>query len=177
MIKKEQIIIESYKHPDLIPWDEKNFCGDAYPSYSWGVNVVEVEVNTLTGVTDVKGIYSAFDVGKEIDKTIMEGQVQGGVIQGLGYGSCENMECSDGVLKQHSITDYIIPTAKDVVNIKNVFIDNPCELGPFGAKGAGELTLVGTAPAYVDAVENAVEVKINKVPATPEYIMEAITNE
>lgn len=107
----------------------------------------------------------------------MEGQVQGGVIQGLGYGSCENMECSDGVLKQHSITDYIIPTAKDVVNIKNVFIDNPCELGPFGAKGAGELTLVGTAPAYVDAVENAVEVKINKVPATPEYIMEAITNE
>ncbi|NAS18322.1 molybdopterin-dependent oxidoreductase [Clostridium butyricum] len=175
--KKEQIIIESYKHPDLIPWDEKNFCGDAYPSYSWGVNVVEVEVNTLTGVTDVKGIYSAFDVGKEIDKTIMEGQVQGGVIQGLGYGSCEKMECSDGVLKQHSITDYIIPTAKDVVNIKNVFIDNPCELGPFGAKGAGELTLVGTAPAYVDAVENAVEVKINKIPATPEYIMEAITNE
>lgn len=174
---EEQLIVEKYKHPDLIPWDEKKFHGDAYPSYSWGINVVEVEINTLTGLTDIKGIYSVFDVGNEIDKTIMEGQVQGGVIQGLGYGSCEKMECIDGVLKQHSMTDYIIPTANDVVNIKNVFIDNPCELGPFGAKGAGELTLVGTAPAYGDAVENALGIKIDRIPVTPEYIMEAITNE
>lgn len=173
----EQLIVERYKHPDLIPWDEKKFCGDAYPSYSWGINVVEVEINTLTGLTDIKGIYTVFEVGNEIDKTIMEGQVQGGVIQGLGYGSCEKMECVNGALKQHSMTDYIIPTAKDVVNIKNVFVENPCELGPFGAKGAGELTLVGTAPAYGDAVENALGIKINRIPVTPEYIMEAITNE
>ncbi len=174
---EEQFIVEKYKHPDLIPWDEKKFCGDAYPSYSWGINVVEADINTLTGITDIKGIYSVFDVGNEIDKTIMEGQVQGGVIQGLGYGSCEKMENINGAFKQHSMTDYIIPTAKDVVNIKNEFIHNPCELGPFGAKGAGELTLVGTAPAYADAVENALGVKINKIPVTPENIMEAITNE
>ena len=174
---EEQLIVEKYKHPDLIPWDEKKFCGDAYPSYSWGINVVEADINTLTGITDIKGIYSVFDVGNEIDKTIMEGQVQGGVIQGLGYGSCEKMENINGAFKQHSMTDYIIPTAKDVVNIKNEFIHNPCELGPFGAKGAGELTLVGTAPAYADAVENALGVKINKIPVTPENIMEAITNE
>ena len=174
---QEQIIEENYKHPDLIPWNIEKFNGDAYPSYSWGVNVVEVEVNTITASTEVTGIYSVFDIGIPIDETIMEGQIQGGVIQGLGYASCENMESKDGRLKQHSITDYIIPTSKDVVNIKNVLVDNPCNLGPFGAKGAGELTLVGTAPAYANAVENALGVKVNKLPVTPEWIMEAMTNE
>lgn len=174
---QEQIIEEKYKHPDLIPWDVEKFNGDAYPSYSWGVNVVEVEVNTITASTEVTGIYTVFDIGIPIDETIMEGQIQGGVIQGLGYASCENMECKDGIFRQHSITDYIIPTSKDVVNIKNVLVDNPCDLGPFGAKGAGELTLVGTAPAYADAIENALSVKVNKIPITPEWIMEAMTNE
>ncbi len=174
---EEQLIEENYKHPDLIPWNITKFNGDAYPSYSWGINVVEVEVNTITAVTEVIGIYTVFDVGIPIDETIMEGQIQGGVIQGLGYGSCENMECDEtGKIKQHSITDYIIPTAKDVVNIKNELVDNPCDLGPFGAKGAGELTLVGTAPAYANAIENALGVKVNRLPVTPEWIMEAITN-
>jgi CO/xanthine dehydrogenase Mo-binding subunit len=174
---EEQLIEENYKHPDLIPWNITKFNGDAYPSYSWGINVVEVEFNTITAVTDVIGIYTVFDIGIPIDETIMEGQIQGGVIQGLGYGSCENMECDEtGKIKQHSITDYIIPTAKDVVNIKNELVDNPCDLGPFGAKGAGELTLVGTAPAYANAIENALGVKVNRLPVTPEWIMEAITN-
>ncbi|EHI97699.1 Xanthine dehydrogenase [Clostridium sp. DL-VIII] len=174
---EEQLIEENYKHPDLIPWNITKFNGDAYPSYSWGINVVEVQVNTITAVTEVIGIYTVFDVGIPIDETIMEGQIQGGVIQGLGYGSCENMECDEtGKIKQHSITDYIIPTAKDVVNVKNELVDNPCDLGPFGAKGAGELTLVGTAPAYANAIENALGVKVNRLPVTPEWIMEAITN-
>ncbi|MCE5219888.1 MAG: xanthine dehydrogenase family protein molybdopterin-binding subunit [Clostridium sp.] len=175
---KEQIIEENYKHPDLIPWNITKFNGDAYPSYSWGINVVEVEVNTITAVTEVTGIYTIFDIGIPIDETIMEGQIQGGVIQGLGYGSSESMECDKyGKVRQHSITDYIIPTAKDVVNIKNELVDNPCDLGPFGAKGAGELTLIGTAPAYANAIENALGVKVNKLPVTPEWIMEAIVNE
>ncbi|EKQ55037.1 MULTISPECIES: xanthine dehydrogenase family protein molybdopterin-binding subunit [unclassified Clostridium] len=172
-----QIIEEDYKHPNLIPWDIEKFNGDAYPDYSWGINVVEVEVNTITATTQVTGIYTVFDVGTPIDETIIEGQIQGGVIQGLGYASCENMECENGILKQNSITDYIIPTAKDVVNIKNELVENPCDLGPFGAKGAGELTFVGTAPAYVNAIENALGVKVNKIPVTPEWIMEAIINE
>lgn len=175
---QEQIIEENYKHPDLIHWNITKFNGDAYPSYSWGINVVEVEVNTITAVTEVTGIYTVFDIGIPIDETIMEGQIQGGVIQGLGYGSCENMECDNtGRIRQHSITDYIIPTSKDVVNIKNELVDNPCDLGPFGAKGAGELTLVGTAPAYANAIENALGVKVNRLPVTPEWIMEAIVNE
>ena len=175
---KEQIIEENYKHPDLIPWNITKFNGDAYPSYSWGINVIEIEVNTITAVTKVTGIYTVFDIGIPIDETIMEGQIQGGVIQGMGYGSCENMECDkNGKIKQHSITDYIIPTSKDVVNIKNELVDNPCDLGPFGAKGAGELTLVGAAPAYANAIENALGVKVNKLPVTPEWIMEAIVNE
>lgn len=174
---EKQLIEENYKHPDLIPWDIEKFNGDAYPDYSWGINVVEVEVNLVTAVPQVTGIYTVFDVGTPIDETIIEGQIQGGVIQGIGYASCENMECEGGRLKQHSITDYIIPTAKDVVNIKNELVDNPCDLGPFGAKGAGELTFVGAAPAYANAIENALGVKVNKLPVTPEWIMGAIVNE
>ncbi|MDS0524611.1 xanthine dehydrogenase family protein molybdopterin-binding subunit [Clostridium sp. SHJSY1] len=175
---QEQEIEENYKHPDLIPWNITKFNGDAYPSYSWGINIVELEVNIITAVIEVKGIYTVYDIGIPIDETIIEGQIQGGVIQGLGYGSCENMDCDDeGRIKQHSITDYIIPTSKDVVNMKNELVDNPCDLGPFGAKGAGELTLVGTAPAYANAIENALGIKVGKIPVTPEWIMEAIENE
>lgn len=173
---EEQVIEESYEHPDLIPWDEQKFKGDAYSIYSWGVNVVEIEVNTITAATNVTGIWTVYDIGTSIDDTIMEGQIHGGVIQGLGYASCENMESNEGRLKQCNIIDYIIPTSKDVVNIESVLIDNPCDNGPFGAKGAGELTLVGTAPAYADAIENALGVKVNKIPITQEWIMEAIEN-
>lgn len=175
---KKQIIEKNYKHPNLIPWDELKFQGDAYPSFSWGINVVEVEVNTLTAVSEIIGIWTVFDIGNAIDERIMEGQIQGGVIQGIGYGAFENMECDkEGRIKQNSITDYIIPTAKDVVRMENKLVDNPCDIGPFGAKGAGELTLVGGAPAYVSAVENALGIGVNKLPLTSERIMEVLANE
>lgn len=175
---KKQVVEENYKHPNLIPWDEKKFQGDAYPSFSWGINVVEVQVNTLTAVAEITGIWTVFDIGNAIDERIMEGQIQGGVIQGIGYGAFENMECDKGGrLKQYSLTDYIIPTAKDVVRMENKLVDNPCDIGPFGAKGAGELTLVGGAPAYVNAIENALGIEINKLPLTPERIMEVLANE
>lgn len=173
---KEQEITEHYKHPELIPWDESKFEGDAYPTYSWGINVVEVEVDTLTGQIGLTGCWSVFDIGKAIDERIIRGQIEGGMVQGLGYGSLEVMQSQNGLLKQKSITDYIIPTAKDVVKIENKLIDNPYMEGPFGAKGAGELTLIGGAPALAAAVENALGAPINQIPITPEYIMEVLTN-
>ncbi len=170
-----QMVEEHYVHSDLIPWDGNSFSGDAYPTYSWGVNVVEVYVDTLLATTEVRNVWGAFDIGTAIDVTIVKGQMEGGMLQGLGYGSMENMKQSGGIIRQASITDYMIPTAKDTVNFKTVLVDNPYKEGPFGAKGAGELTLIGTAPAYTAAVENAIGAAVYQIPLTPEKIMEVLS--
>lgn len=172
----KQEVIENYVGPDYIHFDEATLQGDAYPSYSWGVNVVEVEVSPITYQVTLKGIWSTYDVGKCIDERIMQGQADGGVVQAVGYGYLENMVHKNGKIMQKNLTDYIIPTIEDVPLIENEFIDNPFIYGPSGAKGAGELVFVGGAPAVALAIEEAIKVKVNKIPATPEYIMEVMKN-
>lgn len=171
---ERQLIEERYVHPDLIPWDLETFSGDAYATFAWGVNVVEVEVDTMLAETKVLGAWGVFDVGTPIDSTVMQGQMEGGMLQGLGYASMENMERVNGAVLQSSLTDYIIPTAMDTVHFETVMMDNPYRNGPFGAKGAGELTLVGAAAAYTAAVEQATGAKANCIPLTPEKLMEAM---
>jgi CO/xanthine dehydrogenase Mo-binding subunit len=171
---ERQLIEERYIHPDHIPWDLETFSGDAYATFAWGVNVVEVEVDTMLASATVLGAWGVFDVGTPIDKTVMQGQMEGGMLQGLGYASMEKMERVNGVVMQSSLTDYIIPTAMDTVNFHTVMMDNPYQNGPFGAKGAGELTLVGAAAAYTAAVEHATGAKANCIPLTPDKLMEAM---
>jgi CO/xanthine dehydrogenase Mo-binding subunit len=169
-------VVKKYKHPTRIQWDDKNFHGDAYPAYSWGVNVVEVQVDPLTLIVDVMGIWTVFDVGVPIDNRIIQGQIEGGVLQGLGYGGMEVMDRENGKIKQGNLTDYMIPTSMDFNKVHMKLINNPYEDGPFGAKGAGELTLVGAAPAYAAAVSKALGVQITRIPITPEYLMEVTNN-
>ena len=171
------IVSERYKQPEYIKWDEDNFIGDAYPAYSWGVNVVEVEVCPVTYQVSLKGIWSVYDVGKAIDERIIMGQADGGILQGVAYGYLEVMKNEEGKIKHKNVTDYIIPTSGDTPPMETHLMDNPYPLGPYGAKGAGELTLVGGAPAVALAIENAINKKVTKIPATPEYIMELMNNE
>ncbi|MDX1359364.1 MAG: xanthine dehydrogenase family protein molybdopterin-binding subunit, partial [Clostridia bacterium] len=173
----EEITVEQrYKQPDFIEWDDDKLQGDAYPAYSWGVVVCEVEVDPVTYQVDLHGIWSVFDVGKAIDERIVTGQIEGGLVQGIGYGMLEVMECREGKIQQRNVTDYIIPTAADIIPIYSHLMDNPYPLGPYGAKGAGELPLVGGAPAVALAIENAINKRIMKIPVTPEYIMELLEN-
>jgi len=169
-----QMIEEHYVHPKMIPWDINLFSGDAYPTFSWGINVVEVEVDTLVASTKLLGVWAIYDVGNAIDEVIMKGQIDGGMLQGLGYASCEKMENVNGTIKQASMTDYIIPTSKDTVPFISELVDNPFDGGPFGAKGAGELTIIGIAPAYAMAVEEAVGNNIHFIPVTPEKLLELL---
>lgn len=173
----EMVVEQRYMQPDFIKWDEDKMQGDAYPAYSWGVAVCEVEVDPVTFRIDLKGIWSVYDIGKAIDERIVTGQIEGGLLQGIGYGTIEVMECKEGVIMQKNVTDYIIPTAADSINMETFFIENPYSLGPYGAKGAGELPLVGGAPAVALAVENAIGRKISRIPVTPEYIMELLKND
>jgi len=173
---EELVVSERYKQPEYIKWDESTFTGDAYPAYSWGVNVVEVDVCPLTYQVTLNNVWSVYDVGKAIDERIIMGQADGGVMQGIAYGYLEVMTAKDGRIQQKNVTDYIIPTSVDAPPFETHLIDNPFALGPYGAKGAGELTLEGGAPAVALAIEDAIGLKINKIPVTPEYIMELIKN-
>jgi CO/xanthine dehydrogenase Mo-binding subunit len=170
----EQEVEEHYVHREMIPWDEKTFTGDAYPAYSWGVNFVEVEVDTLTGNVKLEKVYANYEVGKVIDERIMKGQIDGGLAQGLAYGYLEKMTSKQGKIQQKSISDYGPPTSLDVVPIESKVFDNPYADGPYGAKGAGELTLIGGAPAVQSAIENALQTSFQQIPITPEVIIDSL---
>jgi CO/xanthine dehydrogenase Mo-binding subunit len=170
----EQEVVENYVHREMIPWDEKTFTGDAYPAYSWGVNFVELEVDTLTGNVKLENVYGNYEVGKVIDDRIMKGQIDGGLAQGLAFGYLEKMTSREGKIQQKSITDYGPPTSMDVVSIQSKVFDNPYADGPYGAKGAGELTLIGGAPAVQAAIEDALQTSFQQIPITPEVIIESL---
>ncbi|MFA9397896.1 MAG: xanthine dehydrogenase family protein molybdopterin-binding subunit [Clostridiaceae bacterium] len=176
--EKGKIEVETnYKYPEGFFFDDKKFIGDAYTSYSWGINVVEVEIDPITFESKINGVYAVYDVGKAIDEKIVKGQIDGGIVQGLGYGGIEVMEIKDGKLMQRTNTDYTISTSKDAPPIKSCLINQPYEDGPSGAKAVGELTLIGAAPAYALAVSDAMDIEINKIPVKPENLMEASENE
>ena len=170
---EEQTVSHDYETPeDQIPWDNNALKGDAYPAYSWGANIVEVEVDPLTFEIQTKGIWGTYDVGVPIDKRIVEGQIQGGMIQSLGYSHLEKLEVKDGRFRQATLADYMIPTSMDFPSTKSDIIDNPFDYGPFGAKGVGEMVFNGGAPAFAAAVSQAVDRTIDEIPVLPETLME-----
>lgn len=170
-------IISDYKYPEGFSFDDKTFFGDAYTSYSWGVNVVEVTVDRVTYETKADKVWAIYDIGRAIDDKIVKGQIDGGILQGLGYAAIEVMEIKDGRVMQRTNTDYTISTSKDAPPIISELINEPYENGPYGAKALGELTLIGAAPAYALAVENALDKNINRLPLKPEYLMEVLSYE
>lgn len=166
-----------YTMPPGLTWNQDTMEGDCYPSYGWGINVVEVEVDPETFEVETRGIWAVYDVGVAIDNTIMEGQIEGGMIQGLGYGSLEKLEVKDGKFHQNTMADYTIPTSLDFPTTVSETMENPFEYGPSGAKGAGELVFDGAAPAFSGAVENALGRAMPRIPLTPETIMEVLVDE
>lgn len=177
---EEQLIVEHYKHPEfLIPFDIDNFVGDAYPTYAWSVNAVEIEVDRVTGMNRVLGAYGSFDVGTPIDENIVVGQMEGGFMQGLGYSSMELMNTdSTGRIRNNSYSDYIIPTAMDIPNMQCILHVEEYSGGPYGAKGAGELPAVGATGAYLAALEQALgEVQLKHIPFSAEDTMKVLMQE
>jgi len=147
-----------YEHPDGYPWDQATFRGDAYLGYGWGVACVEVEGDKLTNEVKTLGVWSSHEIGKAIDELIVHGQINGGILQSLGYGSMEKLEVKGGRFKQKSMSDYVIPTSMDFPKQFYHIQENPYPWGPYGAKGMGELVFNGASAAYVDAVERALNV-------------------
>ena len=116
------------------------------------------------------------EIGKAIDELIVHGQVNGGILQSLGYGSMEKLENKKGYFKQKSMSDYVIPTSMDFPKQFCHIQENPYPWGPYGAKGMGELVFNGASAAYVDAVERALNCKFTSIPIPAEDIEEALKN-
>lgn len=178
---KDQMVEEKFVEPDfMIPFYLDKFQGDAYPTYAWGAQAIEVEVDTYTGLTKILGAYASFDVGTPMDYNIVMGQMEGGFLQGIGYASTEFMNYDNkGRIRNNSFSDYLIPTSVDVPEIKCQLHVEEYPGGPYGAKGAGELPLVGAAPAYVAAVEQALgaDYRLNHAPFTAEDTIKALLKE
>ena len=162
-----------YEVPPGIEWDEEKYKGDAYSTFSWAVYVAEVSVDSRTFEVRVEDFIAVQEVGRVIHPMMAAGQIEGGVLQGIGYALYENVVWNKGRMENAQMTNYIIPTSMDVPSIRVVFEENPYPSGPMGAKGIGELPIDGPAPAVVNAIEDAIGVDVTTIPATPEVLMQA----
>lgn len=161
-----------YQQPEHIQWDDKKYQGDAYGTFAWACYVAEVSVNTLTYETQVEHFVAAQEIGKVMHPLLAEGQIEGGVVQGIGFSLYEQVQWKQGRMANPRMTNYIIPTSMDTPPIKVLFWENPYPFGPQGAKGIGELPLDGVAPAILNAIEFATQVPVNQVPLLPEIFFE-----
>lgn len=150
--------------------------GEATPwqSYVFGAQIAEVEVDDDTGEVQVLGVWAAHDVGRVVNPQQVEGQIEGSVVMGLGHALMECYEEENGLTKTPGFAKYILPTTLDVPKITSVIIDVPDPKTPLGVKGIGEPAMVPTAPAILNAIYDAVGVRITELPATPERVLSAL---
>lgn len=160
-----------YQQPANIVWSDETYVGDAYGAYGWAIYVADVSVDTRTYEARVHDFVALQEVGKVLHPIMAEGQVQGGVAQGIGYALYENVVYKNGRMMNNQMTNYIMPTAADIPVIRVLFAEQPYFDGPQGAKGVGELPINGPAPAIMNAIEDATGVPVNLIPATPEILM------
>jgi aldehyde oxidoreductase len=144
--------------------------GVPYATYGFAAQLALVEVDVELGTTRVLRIVAAHDVGRAINPTQVEGQIHGGIAQGLGLALME--EYVPG--RTENLHDYLIPTIGDVPPIETFLIEDPEPLGPYGAKGIGEPALIPTAPAILNAIHHATGVRMRRVPATPDRLRAAL---
>ena len=163
------LMAEETYDPPTSPLDE-NGQGEPYAAYGWGAHLAEIEVDCELGTIKVLDLICAHDVGRAINPTLLEGQIEGGSAQGLGLALME--EYIPG--RTENLHDYLIPTFGDVPRVTSILIEDPDAHGPFGAKGIGEQVLIPTAPAILNALRDATGARVRDLPATPDKVLRAI---
>jgi aldehyde oxidoreductase len=144
--------------------------GSPYAVYGYGAHMAEIEVDVELGTVRVLKVTAAHDVGRAINPTLIEGQIEGGVAQGLGMALMEEFFPGRG----ENLHDYLIPSAGDIPPVESILIEVPSPVGPFGAKGIGEQAVIPTAPAILNALHDACGIRLRKIPATPDRVRAAI---
>ena len=160
---------ETYDPPTMSL--DENGQGKPYAVYGYGVQLVEIEVDTFLGLIDIKKITASHDLGKVINPLLAEGQIEGGIAQGIGFALMEEYIPN----KTENLHDYLIPSIGDVPEIECIFVEKKDPEGPYGARGLGEHVLIPTAPAILNAIRNATGAIITKLPALPHRVLQAIS--
>jgi CO/xanthine dehydrogenase Mo-binding subunit len=163
------ITSEATFDPPTSPLDE-NGQGVPYSVFGFGAHMAEIEVDKELGTIRVLRVTAAHDVGRAINPTLIEGQIEGGVAQGLGMALMEEFFPGKG----ENLHDYLIPSAGDIPPIESILIEDPSPIGPFGAKGIGEQAVIPTAPAILNALHDAVGIRLRRIPAIPDRVLAAI---
>ena len=163
-----------YEPPPGVHWDDETYTGDAYATYAWSAQAVEVAIDPLTLQAEVRDFSAAQEVGRVLHPTLAAGQIEGGVAQGIGWALYEDVVLENGVMKNHQLTNYILPTAAESIPIRVLFHERPYAHGPGGAKGIGELPMDGPAPAIGAAIADALGVVVPRIPFLPERLLESL---
>jgi aldehyde oxidoreductase len=158
-----------YFNPPTVPLDADGQ-GVPYATYGFAAQMAQVEVDLDLGTVKVLHVHAAHDVGRAVNPTQVEGQIEGGVAQGLGMALME--EYISG--RTDNLHDYLIPTVGDMPPVTSFIIEDPEPLGPFGAKGVGEPALIATPPAILNAIHHATGARVRHLPATPDRVRQAI---
>lgn len=165
---------EVYSPPNTAPPDLKTGYGNYCPTYAFGVQVAEVEVDRETGKVKVIKITAVHDVGKALNPLLIEGQVEGGVSMGMGYALLEKLQWENGQTLNPNFCTYKVVNSTEIPPLEIRLIETMDPDGPFGAKGVGEPTVIPTAPAIANAIAHAVGVRIKDLPITPDKIIKAL---
>ncbi len=163
-----------FKAPPSEGLDPETGQGEVFPDFTYGAHTAQVSVDTDTGeVTVIKSV-GAHDVGQAINLRAVEGQIEGSALMGQGFALSEELILEKGVLKNGSLSEYLIPTSEDVPEIQSIVLESRSGLGPFGSKGIGEPVFAPVAASIVNAVADAIGTRIHDLPLTPEKVLAAI---
>lgn len=163
------LLVEETFDPPTSPLDA-NGQGSPYAVYGSGAHIAEVEVDTDLGIVRVLKMTCAHDVGRAVNPTLIEGQIEGGVAQGLGMALMEEFFPGKG----ENLHDYLIPTIGDMPPVESILIEDESPVGPFGAKGIGEQALIPTAPAILNGIHHATGIRLRRIPAIPDRVRAAL---
>ncbi len=161
-------------HAEVTDFDPRTGRGRTFPDYTYGCHAAEVEVDVETGAVRVLRYAASHDVGRIINPVRLEGQIQGGAVQGIGYALSEDVPFDQGVSRSSLFADYLIPASTDVPDIRVAALEIGPGKGPFGARGIGEPAIAPPAAAIANAVADALGVRVFELPITPERVLAAL---
>jgi CO/xanthine dehydrogenase Mo-binding subunit len=175
VMRKQVVGRGSYMRAFSEPDPETGAC-DPYATLAWGAMLAEVEVDTETGEVDVLRLVCVYDVGKAINPFLVEGQIEGGAVMGMGAALMENLypyyPSLDWVPR--TLGEYVIPTAMDIPDIEEEILECPSTENVYGVKGVGEMTSNPPGPAIVNAIHDAIGIWFCELPVTPEKVLKAL---
>ncbi len=166
-------------HRERMPYSQDKtdgVLGHPHVLYSSNTQIAQVAVDTQSGEVVVEKVVAFPEVGRVISPQGLEGQCEGGIVQGIGYALLERVVVNKGEILNGDLTKYPVPTVADVCAIETIPIEVPEATGPFGAKGAAENATLPTAPAILDAIADAIGVHFTELPVTPERVLTALAN-